>query len=160
MKKLFFIPLLVLLILNGCKSNVENEDIFQYKDTYVGSGGTVGNIILRLPNPSGENTNGLELKTTEKPYGIIINYINSDTTDEINKNYEEIALYNASFLFALVKNVDWVTFNFVEQEYTVTRQELQNWYGKDLREFSDENELSQFIQKYLEDENKAKQFLN
>ena len=104
----FFI--FVLLVLNGCNPTKVNEDkdIFQFKDSYVGDAGAVGNITRRLPNPNGEQFNGLELKTTEEPYGIIMNYINVEKSKDIETNYRELALYNATFILALVKNADWV----------------------------------------------------
>ena len=163
MIKSFFFSMMLLLFLNGCNSsdvNNINEDIFKFKDSYVGDNGAVGNIIRLLPRPNGEVTSGLELQTKEEPFGIIVNYKNVEPTEKAEKNYEETALYNATFIFALVKNADWVQFNFVEQEYKVTREELQKWYGKDLSEFDNEDELSKFAQKYLKDENKVKQFFD
>ncbi|MGJ7911485.1 DUF4825 domain-containing protein [Neobacillus sp. LXY-1] len=163
MIKFFFLFMLLLLIFNGCSSSTEsnlNKDLFKYKNSYVGDNGAVGNITRQLPSPEGEGINGLELKTEEKPYGIIVNYKNIQTNETTEKNYEKTALYNATFIFALVKNVDWVQFNFVEKEYKVTREELQKWYGKDLREFENEDELSKFTKRNLTDKNKVKLFFN
>lgn len=156
--KCFFFLLLVLLFLNGCNPSNVNEDIFQFKDSYVGDNGAVGNITMRLPSPNGEHLNGLELKTTKEPYGIILNYKKADTPEEIEKNYKETAIYNATFIFALVKNADWVTFNFVDQEYRITREKLQKWYGKNLREFTNEEDLAKLTQEFLADEGKVSQF--
>ena len=161
MKKMVMLFLmLVLLVLNGCTStNVnEDEDIFQFKDSYVGDAGAVGNITRQLPNPNGEQLDGLELKTTEEPYGIIMNYIDVEKNEDAETNYRELALYNATFILALVKNADWIKFNFIKQEFKVSREELQIFYGKDIRQFKNEEELSIFIQENLEDENKVIQF--
>lgn len=165
MKKIaFFVCILsiVFLFLNGCHSSTvnENEDLFQFKNSYVGDNGAVGNITQRLPNPNGEHIKGLELKTTDKPYGIILNYTNVEKTEDIETNYRELVLYNTTFILALIKNADWVKFNFVEQEIELTREQLQNWYGKDVRQFNNEEELSNFIQEHLKDENKINQFFN
>jgi hypothetical protein len=157
------LPLLMfaLFILNGCNSTeVNKEDLFQFKDSYVGDAGAVGNITRQLPNPNGEQLNGLELKTTKEPYGIILNYIKAETSEEIETNYRELALYNATFILALVKNADWVQYNFDKQELKVTREELQKFYGKDIRQFNNEEELNMFIQKNLENKNKVSQFFN
>ena len=51
---------------------------------------------------------------------------------ESEQNYKKTAIYNATFLFALVQNVDWITFNFGNQEYKITKENLQNWYGEDF----------------------------
>ncbi|OCA83929.1 DUF4825 domain-containing protein [Pseudobacillus wudalianchiensis] len=158
-KGIFFL-IAIFLFLNGCHSSVEKEDMFQFKNSYVGDNGAVGHITRQLPSPKGEHISGLELKTTEEPYGIIVNYRNKEITEEIEKNYKETALYNATFILALVKNADWVKFNFIEKEYKITRAELQNWYGKDVREFINEEELSAFIQAHLKDKNGVNQFFN
>lgn len=154
--------LLILFLLNGCSSNEfnENEDIFQFKNSYVGDAGAVGNITRRLPKPNGEQLSGLELETKKEPYGIILNYNTTEKSEDVETNYKELALYNATFILSLVKNADWVTFNFIKQEFKVSREELQKFYEKDVREFNNEEELSMFIQKNLEQENRVIQFFS
>lgn len=159
--RLFFFSCLILLFLNGCNSNeVIENDMFKFKNSYVGDSGAVGNITRELPNPTGEQLTGLELKTTEEPYGIILNYNAVENNEEIETNYKELVLYNATFILSLVQNADWVKFNFVEQKYIVNREELQSFYGKDIREFNNEDELRMFIQENLEDETRVNQFYN
>lgn len=154
--------LLILFLLNGCSSNEinENEDIFQFKNSYVGDAGAVGNITRRLPKPNGEQLSGLELETKKEPYGIILNYNTTEKSEDVETNYKELALYNATFILSLVKNADWVTFNFIKQEFKVSREELQKFYEKDVREFNNEEELSMFIQKNLEQEKRVIQFFS
>ncbi|WP_369405550.1 DUF4825 domain-containing protein [Aneurinibacillus tyrosinisolvens] len=149
MIKLFFFSMLILLFLNGCNSSNTKEDIFQSEGSYVGDNSAVGNIAHQLPG--GEHLEGFELKTKEKPYGIILNY----NWIEAEKKYKETVIYNATFLFTLVQNADWITFNFDNQRYKVTKEDLQNWYGKRLSEYTSEEELRKLTQKYIEDENKV-----
>lgn len=162
--RFFFLVSLILLFSGGCNNSQPapaKDDLFQFKDSYVGDNGAVGNITMKLPSPDGEKANGLELKTSSEPYGIIVNYRTAETTGTGEKNYKETALYNATYIFALVKNADWVHFNFVEEEVIVTREELENWYGgKDLREFQTEEELTGFSQEFLEDEERVHQFFD
>ncbi|WP_186673825.1 DUF4825 domain-containing protein [Sporosarcina sp. BP05] len=146
--------LLIMLFLSGCNTNNKNGNLFQYKDSFVGDNSAVGNIANQLR--SGENLEGFELKTKEKPYGIILNY----DWLESEQNYKETAIFNATFLFSLVQNVDWITFNFDNREYKITKGNLQEWYGKELSEFKNEDELRKYIQEYLKDENKVNQFFN
>lgn len=158
-KSLFFLVLLPLFIVGCYSRDVNNDkDLFEFKDSYVGDNAAIGKITNSLPSPEGEVVNGIELKTTEEPYGIIINYTPTKPMENAEKKYEETALDNATFIFALVKNADWIQFNFVEQEYTVTRENLQSWYGRDLREFSSQDELSEFAHEYLRDKERVKNF--
>ncbi|RDW17088.1 DUF4825 domain-containing protein [Oceanobacillus chungangensis] len=155
MTKISMLPLLILLILNGCNAiNANDNDIFQYKDSYVGDNSAVGNIVSQLPE--GKHLNGFELKTNEEPYGIILNYQGIATGD-----YKKIAINNATFIFTLIHNVEWVTFNFNNEdneEYNVTKEKLQKWYEKDLSEFTNVDDLNSFIQEYLQDDSKVNQY--
>ena len=92
--KFLFFSLLVLLLLSGCNSNDRNNnnDIFQFKDSFVGDNSAVGNIVNQLPGA--EQLNGFELKTNEEPYGIILNY---DWT-ESEQEYKDTVVYNVTFL--------------------------------------------------------------
>jgi hypothetical protein len=150
------------LSISGCNVEKETEpvDLFEYKDSYVGDSGAVSKIMRELPSPDGEKVGGLELKTTEEPYGIILNYREAEESEGIETNYNELALYNATYFLCLVKNADWVKFNFENQMFTITRDELEAFYGKDIRKFTTEEELSLFIQENLEDEDKVSKFFN
>ena len=77
MIKLLFFSLLVLLLLSGCNSNDRNinNDIFQFKDSFVGDNSAVGNIVNQLPGA--EQLNGFELKTNEERR----NHLNYDWTE-------------------------------------------------------------------------------
>lgn len=155
MIKFLCFSLLVLLLLSGCNSNDRNinNDIFQFKDSFVGDNSAVGNIVNQLPGA--EQLNGFELKTNEEPYGIILNY----DWIESEQEYKDTVAYNVTFLFTLVQNVDWITLNSDIGKYTITKENLQEWYGKELSEVQNEDELRELIQEYLEEENKVNQLL-
>lgn len=140
------------LLIGGC-SDTTDDSIFVYKDSYVGDASAVGNSASRLHGA--EYYKGFELQTTDEPYGIILNY-----DDEGSKlNEKETAVYNATYLFALIKNAGWITFRFNEQEYTITRSAMQQWYGKDLRELENEEQTEQLLQTYLGDKEKVDAFV-
>ena len=153
--RFYSLSLLILLFLNGCNSKDANEDLFEFKGSFVGDNNAIGSIVNQLP--SGEYLNGFELKTKEEPYGMILNYEDIEA-EEIEKKDKETALYNATFIFALVQNAEWVTFNFDNREYKVTKEELQDWYGKEWSDFTSEDELRKRTQEYLEDESKINEF--
>nr|WP_239094276.1 DUF4825 domain-containing protein [Bacillus sp. B15-48] len=149
---------MILLFLNGCSSDNANNDLFQYKNSYVGDNSAVVNIVIHLQGA--DYFNGLELKTKEEPFGIVIKY----DWLESEFNYQETVINNASYLFALIQNVEWVTFNFEMvdsmEEYKITRQNLQEWYGIKLSEIDNENELKELIRESLEDDMKVNELLN
>ena len=151
----------IILILPGCSTtdvHEKDEGIFTFKNSYVGDNSAVGAITSNLPNPNGEQLNGLELKTTTEPYGIILNYSDVEKADGVATDYKELALYNATYILALVHNADWVQFNFIEQELLVTREKLHSLYEIDIREYSNEEELSAVMIEKLSDENNVNMF--
>lgn len=146
-----FYTLLLFLFLSGCSSsNSTNEDIFQYKDSYIGDNSAVGTITRQLRN--GEYLEGFELETKEEPYGMVLSY------EKIEGNLKETVIYNATFIFALVKNAEWITFDFGDQVHKVSREELQNWYDTKLSEFTNEADLRKLAEEYLENASKVNGF--
>lgn len=91
----------------------------------------------------------------EEPYGIILNYDWIDSEQE----YRETVIYNATFLFTLVQNVDWITFNSDISEYTITKDNLQELSGEKFSNAQNEDELRENAQEVSKDENKVKQLL-
>ncbi|MCM3638972.1 DUF4825 domain-containing protein [Sporosarcina luteola] len=157
--------LLIALIVSGCDSKSRDGepldikfgyvgDLFNYKDAYVGDNSAVGNIVSRLKNA--EQFTRFELKTDEEPYGIILNY----SLEESEQDYKDIVVYNATFLFTLLQNADWVRFNFENEEYTITKDKLKTWYGEDFTGLQSEDEVKTLIQKHSDDENKVDELFN
>ena len=121
MLKLLSCSLLVILVASRCDTKTGEADLFQYKNAYVGDNSAVINIVNH--SMQSDNFKRLELKTKEKPYGVIINYDGSDA----EQNYKKTVIYNATYLFALIQNAEWITFNFDHQEYKITKDALIEW---------------------------------
>ncbi|MBP1934540.1 DUF4825 domain-containing protein [Ammoniphilus resinae] len=144
--------LILLFLLTGCGSNNGvDQDIFQYKGSYTGDNSAVGNIIHQLPEA--DFFKQVMLQTEKEPYGMEIQY------GDINGDIQSSTINNASYLFALVKNVEWITFEYPNETYTLTRQQLQQWYGKDLSEITNEKDLKKLIQTNTNDKNKVDKLL-
>lgn len=145
----------ILVLLSGCslKGNA-SETIFQYKDSYIGDNSAVVGIIEQLRN--NEQFEKLSLETKKKPYGMIIDYKESANMSE--KAMEEAALYNATFLFALIKNAEWVIFDFKKQKFTVTKKKFEKWYGTQVENISNEKDLKNFAKEQLNNQNRVNEF--
>lgn len=149
--RIFYISmLLVLNVLSGCSQNADSKaDIFQYKNSYVGDNSAVGNIVNQL-NHSNE-LKQISLHTKEQPYGITLEY-NDITAKNADKEMKKTIIANATYLFALIQNVDWVTFKFSTNEFTVTKTEVQHWYNNNLDGLENEEDLKNLIKDYLNSE--------
>lgn len=134
----------------GIISEVNIEKLLQYKDSYVGDNSAVGGIIDNLP---GMSTKGFALGTSSQPYSIEVNYglrensrISIEEFDEYwnEENTKKIFLNNATTFFILVKNVDKIHFNLHtsnKQSFDVSREDLEKFWGKDLRKYADDRDL-------------------
>ncbi|WP_303965517.1 DUF4825 domain-containing protein [Sporosarcina ureae] len=150
-RKRLLLPLSLLLLLTGCSSiaNQKREDAFQYKGSLIGDNSAVIHIIEQLPYA--EKFHEVSLETKTQPYGMTIMYEKIDTV-MTEREYEEAAVYNASYLFTLIDNAEWVAFDFEGHSYKMSRSKLEDWYGKELHDVTNENELETFIQRALEQE--------
>lgn len=68
-------------------------------------------------------------------------------------------LYNATYLFTLIQNVDWVTFKFNHQEYKIDKQQLIEWYGEGFSKSQCEKDIQALIQKNWNDAEKINQLV-
>lgn len=119
----------------SCKYNA--AALMKFKTAYVGDNSNLVNLLDTLPfaNLRGE----VSIKTDNKPYGISVKY----DFNTIGLNMESIEATfreNATLIFALIDNVDEISFNFIssseERKYQYTRDQLQKSYIKDLRDYA------------------------
>jgi RNA polymerase-interacting CarD/CdnL/TRCF family regulator len=131
--------ILAVLMLTACSStNQSNRDMFQCKGTYIGDNSAVAEIIKKLPQ--NQSFKELSLQTKQKPYGMTVKY------GDVKTKIKSDIVNNATYLFALIKNVNTITFQYPSEKYTVTRQQVQNWYGTDIRKILSEEQLKKLIQ--------------
>lgn len=150
--------LLVLIVLSGCSQNADSKvDIFQYKNSYVGDNSAVGNIVNQLTHSN--ELKQISLHTKEQPYGIALEY-NDLTAENEDKEMKKTVIANATYLFALIQNVVWVTFKFSANEFTVTKTEVQHWYNNKLDGFENEEDLKNLIKEHLNSEDSVNQFFS
>ncbi|MCA1026873.1 MULTISPECIES: DUF4825 domain-containing protein [Cytobacillus] len=132
-RKNFFILLLPFFLLFGCQG-AEEEELFRYKGAYIGDNSAVGNIL----NETTDSIDYFELKTDQEPYGLEVFY------HEVNDG-EALMKKQATVLFSLVRNVEWISFHVNGSETKVTRGEVNSWYEKDIAGVGSQKELEQLI---------------
>ncbi|MBB6445821.1 DUF4825 domain-containing protein [Bacillus benzoevorans] len=153
-----FTIFLLLIIAAGCSNNNDSsKDVFRYKDSVVGDNSAVGAIITQLP--FNEYYQEFALETKEEPYGIVLKYDTEAESPALNdENMKELALCNSAYLFSLVKNVEWVQYDFGKQKLRVDKKELQEWYGEELSSMTNETDLKKLLQERLSDKNQITQY--
>jgi len=123
----------------------------------VGDNSAVVNTVIHLQGA--DYFRGVELQTKEQPYGIIVDYDWSEADIAIH----ETVINNASYLFTLIQNVDWVMLKFETvngvEEFKLTREELEGWYKVYLSEIESKEKLKEIIQVHLESSEEVTQLL-
>ncbi|WP_158233056.1 MULTISPECIES: DUF4825 domain-containing protein [unclassified Sporosarcina] len=148
----FWSSFILVFLLSGCSSTTDapNEDLFEYKKSFIGDNSAVIHIIEQLPYA--DQFEGVSLETKTEPYGMTIQYEHMGASMQ-ESEYKEAAVYNASYLFTLIDNAQWVVFDFGDTTYTISKSKLQDWYGKELHDFTNEEDLNGFIADKLQDVN-------
>ncbi|EEG76270.1 M56 family metallopeptidase [Dethiobacter alkaliphilus] len=123
---------------NGFQYNA--EELLRQRTPYVGDNSKVSNLIGALP--LAKYRQSLSLQTKETPYGVTV-YYDFELSGLSKEDIDEILYYNAVVMFALIDNVDVIAFNahgLGEVSYQFLRSELEQDFGKDLREFAENRE--------------------
>lgn len=108
------------------------ESLVKYKDVHIGDNTKVVNLIDALPYS--EYSDGVILRTAKEPYELIVYYKGLAVE-------KEKLLNNSVALFALITNVDVVTYQLNDNTIIYTRKELETKYGRDLRVYADDVDL-------------------
>lgn len=108
------------------------SEIINYKNTYIGDAPTVGAILDKLP--FAKYRESYALKTASEPYELIINYGELSTSKSSFEN-------SSVALFALIKNLDIISYVVVDNTYVYSRAEIENLVGRDLFEYAENPEL-------------------
>jgi hypothetical protein len=174
---LFFTLLMIFLFLTGCQTNnVSSTNAIQqinldllkkYKDSDVGNNFAVFNILSNLPGAL--YVKQISLETKKSPFSISVDYgLRQDTNvkeSDFNeywseKNTKKIFLNNATTLFILIKNVSTINFNANNQSFSISRQELKTFYGRDLREYANKTDLweKEILEETLNSNEKIEEF--
>jgi len=107
---------------NRTKSGIEN--ISKYKNDYLGNNSNTGNLISNLP--LSEYGYVFELDTDN--LGITIDYHITDWYINEDLYLQKSLIYNSVSIFALIDNVQNITYNFSGKSYTIERKSLENSY--------------------------------
>ena len=123
-----------MLLLVAC-SEQEQQGVFAYKNTYIGDASAVRAVVEQVDGAA--HFIQMELYTDLEPYGLQLYY------EELT---EAQMLANGTYLFSLIQNVDWVHYTVGEQAYELSREQINDTYGIDVRNIHDEAALRKLIE--------------
>ncbi len=107
---------------NRDKSGIAN--IIQYKNKYVGNNSNDSHLIDNLPLAE----YGYVFEINSENLELIIDYHITDWYVNDSHYLEKSLLYNSVSIFALIDNVENITFNFSGNKYIVSRKQIKELY--------------------------------
>lgn len=136
---LLFLPIVtdhstnVNLRTNTLDTKTVSSEIFNLKGTYIGDNSSVGKIISY--SMDGQSFNGFQLYTSNEPFGLRI--FMENTMDEPINDYD-LLISTASYLFTLVRNIEFVEFEYKNNVYTIEKDVFELTFGLDYFSIKDE----------------------
>ncbi len=128
---------------NRDKSGIEN--LIQYKNKYVGNNSNDSHLIDNLPLAQ----YGYVFEINSENLGLTIDYHITDWFINENLYLEKSILYNSVSIFALIDNVEQITFNFSGNTYTISRKQIKELYPN-FKDIIDNGINKNNFNKYLE----------
>lgn len=127
------------------------EKLLKYQSKYVGDNSNITNLVYTLPYINGVKPLGIELKTDNKPYGIIVNCHGYGVDNKSSLPYFK----NAAVIFSLIDNVEVITFNITDMDnnksFDFTRAEIEDYFQQDVRQYTKSNkEYKKFLKAVLD----------
>ena len=107
---------------NRNKSGIDN--ILKYQNKYVGNNSNTGNLISNLPL----SEYGHVFEIDSNNLGLTIDYHITDWYINDEMYVERALVYNSVALFSLIDNLQYITFNFTGNSYTIKREKVQELY--------------------------------
>ena len=107
---------------NRNKSGIDN--ILKYQNKYVGDNSNTGNLISNLPL----SEYGYVFEIDSNNLGLTIDYHITDWYINDEMYVERALVYNSVVLFSLIDNLQYITFNFTGNSYTIKREKVQELY--------------------------------
>lgn len=119
--------------------STEAEALWSHRTPYIGDNSAVGNIVNQLEFPEGIPVAYFTLHSLAEPYGITIQLDGSQLAldTEMDLKLQKSLLANASILFSLVENLDYVIFSMEHgdadsSQLQYTREWAESIVGSDL----------------------------
>ena len=129
---------------NRDKSGIDN--IIKYKNKYVGNNSNDSHLIDNLPLAE----YGYVFEIDSKNLGLIIDYHITDWYVNENKYLEKSLLYNSVSIFYLIDNVQYITFNFSGNSYTVSRDKVKELYPN-FNDIVTKNNFNNYLENKMND---------
>ena len=126
------------------------DNIIKYKSKYIGDNSNTGNLINSLPLADYGYVFEIDDNKLIVDYHMTDWYLNDDLY------VDKALIYNSVSLFALIDNLESITYNFSGSSYYVNRDDLENNYPNYFKVFVDDkinkNNFNKYVENLMNDE--------
>lgn len=122
------------------------EDVTTFEDPYMGDNSNMNNLFQALPLNDQKGT----LEMDSDVFSLIVYY--NTTTAELGQKAAQAVIYNTTAAFTLIGNLQTVEMRFEDESYTVTRENVEQWFGTTLVDFKNPEEFKEKVQEKLKKE--------
>lgn len=163
MKKISIITLLIIIILAlaSCASRLptaENSNdnrqnnhlydyqkLYDYKSNYIGDASNVRELLNHLSYPGKLAIEKIALNTDTPPYGLVVQFqLQVRENEEYTVDYTTL-IRDSILLFALIDNLDYIEYDFVQGEYgystQITREIADEVLGASASSYGENQEM-------------------
>lgn len=124
----------------------EFEQVTSFKNPYMGDNSNMSGLFQALPLNDQIGT----LEMDPDKLSLIVNY--NATAVDLGEKAEQGVIYNTTAAFTLIGNLRSVEMRFEDKSYTVTRENVEKWYGTTLVDFEDPDVFKEKVQDKFKDE--------
>lgn len=127
------------------------DTIIKYKNKYIGNNSNDGNLINHLPL----SEYGYVFIIDSDKLGLVIDYHITDWYINQDNYIQKCLVYNSVSIFALIDNVEYITFNFSGNSYHVTRKQVEDNYpnyNEIIKNNVDKSNFNKYLENKLFDE--------
>ncbi len=149
-KKIYTEDNIPLTPFNRDKSGIDT--IIKFKNKYVGNNSNDSHLIDSLPLAE----YGYVFEIDSENLGLTIDYHITDWYINESHYLEKALVYNSVSIFALIDNVESITFNFSGNTYTVSRKQVSELYPhfEDITEDGvNKNNFNKYLESKMNDNN-------
>lgn len=100
------------------------RQIIRYQSNYIGDNSNIGNLFHALPL----SERGYVFEIDSENCGATIDYHTTDWYGNEDLYTEKGLIYNSVSAFALIRNLEYIRYNFSGSSYVITRKEVEQNY--------------------------------
>lgn len=118
--------------------------IEDFKSPYIGNASNVGNLFWNLPL----NHVDMKFEIHSETCALTVNYL--DTVRNVGEEkVRRDLVYNSVAAMAAIDNLSGITYNFFDESYSFSRQQMEGVFGSPLSELLEQEKWSNEVQDKL-----------